>query len=148
MKELSPGFDLWVLPDRDHSDWCVGLDWYLQFQVSRIWARAPQNVPTQLLETARQAEIDPLPQVDDHNVKTQPTLIFSASLLPNQKTLHLPYHNNVKDWLRELESVWLNLKEPSVRVFLPRGVKPDHFEDANLKITKTAEFILDSNPWS
>ncbi|MEQ1876918.1 MAG: hypothetical protein ABL958_09755, partial [Bdellovibrionia bacterium] len=136
------------IPDRGHSDWAVTLDWYLHFQISKASSRRPHEIPEKLIELARQADVElptrPLPT----DMTREPLLIYSARHLPNRETLHLPYPGNVNDWLKRASEIWAKLGEPSARVFLPRGVKTDHFKGLDSKFAKQAEFVADSKIWN
>lgn len=145
---FSPGADLWVVPDRSHSDWSTALDWYLHFQISRASSRRRRPISNSLHELAKQAEVEVIQPDEQNGFETAPMLIYSARLLPNRETLHLPYTGNINDWLKRLTVIWKDLGEPSLRVFLPRGVKPDHFKGLDSNVVSKASFITDSKSWS
>ena len=148
MQELSAGKNLWIIPDRAHSDWATTLDWYLHFQISKASSRRPHEFPEKLIEMAKQADVDLPTRPQPADVSREPLLIYSARLLPNRETLHLPYNGNIQEWLRKAGDIWNNLHEPDARIFLPRGVRPDHFKGLELKLAQQAEFVVDSKLWN
>lgn len=106
------------------------------------------QVAPHLKELARHAEVEPAPEPAPDTIRSKALLISTHALLPNRETLHIPYRNNINDWLEELNAIWVDLKQPTLRVFLPRGVRPEHFHGSKLQITKHAEFVVDGRPWN
>ena len=119
---LNPGDDLWILPDKNSSGWSQKMDWYLNFQVTKARAHAPQKLSSQLQAIVQEEELGLKEVVIDSEA---PLFVASAKNLPNQNTIEVIFHGQEEEWLRQIEQIWIRLQKPKTRIFLPRGFSED-----------------------
>lgn len=115
---LNPGSDLWVVTSLNQSGWTPQLDWYLNFQIAKTNRHRPPELSPFLKEVGAQTglfEIEALSQ------KEAPLLIQSEALLPSKWILVAPFGGQLAEWMKQISKIWLGLKKPSLRVFLPAG---------------------------
>lgn len=124
---LIPGADLWVVGDLESSQWTQKIDWYLNFQIARSKTHKTVEQGTELKSVISQWEVE-APKID--LAATMPLMIASSDLLPNHSTVLVPQAGDVKTWAKRVFEVWKQLDEPSLRVFLPRGVESTSFANA------------------
>lgn len=115
---FNPGSDLWVMPDLEKSHWTAKLDWYLNFQICKSSRHVSPLLPQFLEEVVEETGLDQkkLPANSQHLL-----MIASEELLPNKWVVIIPWENDIAKWTAESFKIWQNLKEPSVRIFLPPG---------------------------
>ena len=131
---LTPGADLWILPNKTHSFWTKRLDWYLNFQISK-----PHPHPQISSQQRRQLQEWELPLVTT-SLKVDLLMIASDNLLPNKQTVILPFiQKKWATWIQQAHHISINLKSPTLRLFLP-----DHYSflDIKEKWPKTIETEL------
>lgn len=124
-KAFSSGHNLWIVPDREHSNWAQKIDWYLQFQISKASIHKPYEPSEFLKNTLSQYDLIS----DDMNMPDRKSLlIFTSHALPNHQLVSIIFSkSNFKAWVQSIYEVWTNLKSPSLRVFLPKGVSEKEF---------------------
>ena len=122
---LSPGSELWILPDMSKSKWTSKLDWYLNFQLTKSTRNKPPMFAEFLTQTVTEAGIDTI----NLSVNNQsPFMIASHDLLPNKWVVVVPWTHNHSAWISKSFEVWNNLNRPSIRLFLPPGQSAGAFE--------------------
>lgn len=136
---LNPGSDLWIVPDLERSRWTAKLDWYLNFQICKASrhesARLPEFVGSVLRETDQA-----FPNV---SVPTDSILMISSSeLLPNKWVLVVPWTENIAEWTDKVIKAWQDLKEPSLRIFLPPGQSAGSIQQQWQKHQAPQEFTV------
>ena len=87
---LSKGASLWVLPPPSQYSFAKKIDAYLQF----IFRKLPEDK------------------------KSKNLLVESSLHLPCQHVLFIPYSSS-DQWAGQVLENWKNLKNPSLRIFLP-----------------------------
>lgn len=113
---LNPGSDLWIVPDLEKSQWAAKLDWHLNFQICKSSRHVSKQLPAFLNDVLVETELDKKP------LRTSgPLMIASSELLPNKWVVIVPWNDNLAAWTSQIFEIWKNLKEPSLRVFLPPG---------------------------
>ena len=90
---LSAGAQLWMLPFDPEAFWFKKINWYLKF----------------LLHTPNKTQ-----------APTEPLLVQSQGLLPNEKVLCLPSKD--EDWISNCYQHWKQFNKPSLRLFLPSSL--------------------------
>lgn len=121
---LNPGADLWIVPDLERSHWTQQLDWYLNFQICKASRHVRPRLPDFVESVIAQTELvlTKLPQ-------TSPQLmIASENLLPNRWIIVMPWSEDLKAWTSESFKAWQQLKQPTLRVFLPPGQSTGAFQ--------------------
>ena len=122
---LNPGADLWILPDTSHSTWTAKLDWYLNFQISKAVRKDRPLVPDFTQNVLSATGLTAIPaQVPS----TAPLMIASQDLLPNKWVVVMKWEGDFETWVQKNFQVWSQLKEPSLRVFLPPGQSTGVFQ--------------------
>lgn len=115
---LNPGSSLWVIPDLEKSHWTAKLDWYLNFQICKSSRHSLKNLPPALSQFLNDSELA------DKSLPSNPSyplMIATEELLPNKWTVVIPWENDMTKWREQVFKIWQDLKEPSLRVFLPPG---------------------------
>ena len=116
---LTPGANLWIIPDYKVSYWSRKVDWYLSFQVAKAQIHKSQQMSEPLKEIVEHCE---LPFKDTSLPDFMPLLITSQHNLPNKYTVKIEFQGSAQAWLKNIHLVWVNLQRPSLRVFLPNNV--------------------------
>lgn len=115
---LNPGSDLWIVPDLEKSQWTARLDWHLNFQICKASRHVSPSLPTFLSDVLTETDLE---KKSIKQKSAAPLMIACENLLPNKWVVILPWKGNLAEWTAELHEVWRQLKEPSLRVFLPPG---------------------------
>lgn len=126
-KAFEGGSDLWVSPEPEVSELTKELNWYTNFLTSRMIYHRPQTVSPVLADILAKNEIEFLgspPETPDR------FLLCTEHVVPNKLLLVLPYKGGLKSWLKQAHRVWQELGQPTVRIFLPKGVDVDQFSKA------------------
>jgi hypothetical protein len=133
------GADLWILPDPKHSSQFAGLDWYLNFQLTRAHTREKPKPSVALVEILQKCDLAK-PSL------TEPTkdrlLISSEYLLPNRWVLQLSYLGSASNWCQQIAEVWTGLRKPTFRVFLPTGLSAGDFQSSWQQIHSFDDFSI------
>lgn len=137
---LSPGADLWIVADLGHSKWTRKIDWYLNFQLMRAEPRKAPEISDELRKVMDTWEFDP-PTIAVR--PTAPLMVASSQLLPNSKTVMVPFTADAGEWVRRCHQVWMELQRPSLRLFLPEALSNGDVEKAWPKSDRTdhIEFV-------
>ena len=136
---LTPGSDIWILSEKKYSFWTQKIDWYLNFQISKEFPRIDLSY-AQRKKLTDQWELPHFKLSMDN--KNRVLMIASERLLPNTKTVILPFINkHLESWVYEALRVWKNIKYPSLRLFFPNDKYYDKTDcirviDQLLPITK------------
>lgn len=124
---LNPGSDLWIVPDLEKSHWTTRLDWYLNFQLCKSSRHITPNLPSFVTEVLEETELEKRVFPISSNA---PLMIASEELLPNKWVVVLPWNGDLTKWTSSIFDIWQNLKEPSLRVFLPPGQSTGNLQAA------------------
>lgn len=122
---LSAGAELWIVPTLDSNHTSPKLDWYLNFQVSKMERHQSAVLPQALQDILAATELEnPLPQKNQSLLKMIPT----KGALPC-KWVIINENLEFKTWVESSVQTWKSLKQPPVRFFLPAGQTPAKFEE-------------------
>lgn len=136
---FNPGSDLWVVPDLEKSQWAARLDWYLNFQICKSSRHKTAQSPLFINDVIKEAELETFYRP----VSIQaPLMIASERLLPNKWVVVLPWADDMSSWGKSVYDMWLGLKEPSLRVFLPPGQSTGNFQQAWVRHHSFQEFTV------
>lgn len=116
---FSPGSELWIIPDAQHSNWTQKLDWYLNFQLLRAERHHSALISEEFKELLKEQQLEP-PTATDESQK--PLMLASQHQLPVNQAVSVPYGGNLKEWVDAVAAVWTGLKRPPLRLFLPKGL--------------------------
>lgn len=140
----NPGSDLWIFPELEDSKWTQKVDWYLNFQIQKNSQRLPIAISEEIRSTLTACEFT----VSDFSlsVETSPLMISSRTQLPNKWVVVVPGSKNFRAWVKTIYSMWTQLKEPSLRVFLPLGTTANSFVESwnLLSASEDLTLVLDS----
>jgi hypothetical protein len=115
LNALTPGADVWIVPDLGVSSWSRKIDWYLNLQLMRAEPKKPTELCSEMREVAQKWDFDvPVAPLNP----LAPLMVVSDRLLPNHQTILVPVGEDGQ-WPRRCHRVWLNLGRPSLRIFLP-----------------------------
>lgn len=115
---FNPGSDLWILPEFPNSRWTAKIDWYLNFQIVRAARHLSPELRNFTLYVQKETGLETYqPPV----LKTAPLMINSEAFFPNKWVVVVPAADNFSHWVRQVSDIWKNLKNPSLRIFLPTG---------------------------
>src|SRR5437868_1774620 len=121
---FNPGSDLWIVPDSPHCRWTQKLDWYLNFQI----VKNQRHLSPEIRNFTKLIQKDTGLETYEHTVvKNAPLMITSEAFFPNKWVVVVPMTGNFSAWVREASNIWENLKNPSLRVFLPTGLNAGSF---------------------
>jgi len=124
---MNPGSSLWIVPDFSASKWTQKLDWYLNFQMIRSSRHLSPELRNFTVYVQRETGIDTF---DNSPSKNQPLMILSEPFFPNNWVVMVPMADNFNQWVRNVSDIWENLKNPTLRIFLPTGQSASSFEKA------------------
>lgn len=136
---LNPGSDLWIVPDLEKSQWTAKLDWYLNFQICKSARHETPQLSSFVSEVLAESELEKIPVP---TTKSWPLMIASERLLPCKWVVVVPWNGSISSWAEKSFEVWQNLKEPSLRVFLPPGQSTGSFEGSWNSYRGTQDFTV------
>lgn len=113
------GCDLWITGQPEDSLWTQKIDWVLNFQILRASRHEKKHPAAQVEEFAGRSGLKlPAP----HSESQAPLLIAADLNLPCRWVLTPAVWD-----LEALVSVWRQLGQPSLRIFLPKNRDADAF---------------------
>ncbi len=139
---LNPGADLWIVTDIDRSRWTAKLDWYLNFQLCKASRHKSAHLQPFVSAVLQETELG----IPDVRLKPNaPLMISSENLLPNKWVVVIPWNEDMDQWAKAISNIWVNLKEPSLRVFLPPGQSAGRLQQEwqNKPSTQEITVVLD-----
>ncbi len=122
---LSGGHPVWMVPNAEKCPWTRRLDWYLNFQ----WQRAKSHKKRELDFALKEILVH-----EEHEIKKieipakAPLMVASQNVFPNEKTIHVPFRENIAEWVSDCQKIWRDLGSPSVRLFLPYETSIEEIE--------------------
>lgn len=121
---IQGGHDLWVLPHYQSSQWTPQIDWMMNFQILKTSRVKFKSIDLQIYRILKENEIH-LHQIElDTDYLLIPTQLFFS----NRWVLYCSNIVNSEGevlssrWLKDIHRLWKGLKNPSLRIFLPRSV--------------------------
>jgi hypothetical protein len=123
---FSPGANLWVIPDLAQSYWSNKINWYLNFQISRLINHKKKTTPKKLEKIIQDNKME---FQFHHQVPEQsPVLISPNHQLPCGQVLML-YFESETQWINSIYKEWIHLKTPDTRIFLPKNLDEKTFRE-------------------
>lgn len=117
LQAFSPGADLWIVGNLDHSTWARKIDWYLHFQLLRAETHQAPQLSKELKTILEQWDFQaPHLQMDE---KRDPLMVASRDFLPNKLTLQVPEQDKERAWIETCSELWRKLGRPATRIFVP-----------------------------
>lgn len=125
-KAFGAGSDLWIVPDPEESEIASRIDWYLNFQIAKSKVHETQKISAHL-EASIKTHALVLPQISKED--GAPLLIASEQRFPNRMVVEMKVSAKPKVWVDEIQKLWAKLDRPRLRVFLPRDMTPEDFQN-------------------
>ena len=125
-QSYNPGAALWVVPDFKHSNIASKLDWYNNFLVGKTTRKELQTMSSTLIQILNETEI---PRFDFKMQSEDSILIPTDSKFPNRWTAFVPYSGELVVWCEKINKLYLDLKNPSLRIFLPTNLSLSEFTE-------------------
>lgn len=135
---LSSGADLWVGPDHNHSAWIREMDWFLNHIILKKDNHEVRKMDHEVRGLLFQNQI-----VFQDVVSPNSDLLVAAShQLPTQWLMIVPWNGQIEKWLAHVHNNWKNLKYPSLRLFLPKGVSVSECSRVWQKVSDHQDFTV------
>src|SRR5690606_10285279 len=100
-------------------------DWYLNFQVARAELHAALPISPELKRVIVENELGlPEPMAPAN----APLMISADQHFPTAKVIEIKTLSSLQEWVSTIQSVWLRLRRPRLRVFLPNDLTPEEFQ--------------------
>lgn len=116
---LEPGSQLWIAPPLEDSAWTQKIDWYLNLQLLKSLPHKSKQMTPEIEEVLSDAEItidELLPRA------SSPLMVAAQDFLPASQVVILPT-TDAKSWIQQARQIWIKMRTPATRVFLPEGIK-------------------------
>jgi hypothetical protein len=124
-KSFGPGADLWVMPEAAHSSMAKKVDWYLNFQISKAELHTPMPISPELKKVIVENDLG----LPEHRLSPDaPLMISSDQHFPVSKIVEIKTLSSLQEWVASIQTLWLKLKRPRLRVFLPNELTPEEFQ--------------------
>jgi len=120
---FSAGADLWIVPERKKSRLVQKIDWYLNFQIAKSVQHQTKTVSKDIHEILKNCALDGLKGYDFLPEESDALMILSNQSLPNRWVMILKGSEDIETWLTTAVQKWKKMNSPSVRIFLPEGLK-------------------------
>jgi hypothetical protein len=121
---FNPGSDLWIVPDSANCHWTQKLDWYLNFQIIKSQRHLSPEIRNFTKHIQKETGLE---TYDISLPKDAPLMITSEAFFPNKWVVIVQMTSNFALWVHEVSGIWGNLKQPSLRIFLPTGQNTGSF---------------------
>lgn len=136
---FNPGAELWVVPDFDHSQIATKLDWYNGFLAGKMSRKGPKKMASDLVDILNETE---LPQFEYHIQTQDSILVPTQSKFPNRWTAFIPYNGDLDNWCIRINKLYLNLKNPTLRIFLPTDLSLSAFTETWRSISSIEDLSI------
>lgn len=130
---LSPGADLWVVPERKNSLLAQKLDWYLNFQIAKSAQHQSRPLPQRVTEILKKCALQNYDWIEQSK---DSLMVLSNHVFPNRWVLVVRGSDDITAWLGDIFERWQKLNFPTLRIFLPKEASRGDFE----KVSKKWEF--------
>lgn len=124
---LSPGADLWVVPERKNSQLAQKLDWYLNFQIAKSAQHQSRPLPQKVTEILKKCALQSYDWIEESK---DCLMVLSHHVFPNRWVLVVRGSDDFSSWIGNIFERWQKLNFPTLRVFLPREISRQEFEKA------------------
>lgn len=138
-QSYNPGAELWVVPDFDHSQIATKLDWYNSFLAGKMSRKESRKMDSHLIETLEQTE---LPKFEYQTHLEDITLIPTKNKFPNRWTAFVPYNGDLAFWCKKINKLYLDLKSPALRIFLPTNLSLSEFTETWRSISSLEDLSI------
>jgi len=122
---MNSGADLWVIPNIEKSKSAQKLDWYMNFQISRAKEHKTSELSSEMKKILAKCGTSEI-QIKKNNSNT--IMFDSSHLLPNRWLVVVPENKQSTNWIDQIAQIWVDLRKPTLRVFLPTGLSSGEFQ--------------------
>lgn len=138
-QSYNPGAELWVVPDFDNSKIASRLDWYNNFLVGKMTRKESKKMASHLVEILEETE---LPYYKHDSSPKDIILIPTRSKFPNRWTAFVPFTQGLTDWCTQINKLYLDLKNPTLRIFLPTNLSLSEFTETWRSISSVEDLSI------
>jgi hypothetical protein len=138
-QSYNPGAELWIVPDFEHSKIATKLDWYNSFLAGKMTRKETKKMDNYLVEILEETE---LPDFKYETSTTDVILIPTKSKFPNRWTAFVPYNGDLANWSGKINKLYLDLKNPSLRIFLPTNLSLSEFTETWRSISSVEDLSI------
>ncbi|MBL7542342.1 MAG: hypothetical protein JNL11_00930 [Bdellovibrionaceae bacterium] len=138
-QSYNPGAELWIVPDFEHSKIATKLDWYNSFLAGKMTRKESKKMDSYLVEIIEETELP------DFNIKTATNdviLIPTKSKFPNRWTAFVPHTGGLNEWCLKIHKLYQDLKNPSLRIFLPTNLSLSEFTETWRSISSVEDLSI------
>lgn len=121
---LSPGSDLWIVPERKNSSLVPRLDWYLNFQIAKSSLHHRAALPPAVSEILKECALEGYDWAPE---ESEALLILASPFLPCRWVMVLKNSSQFDSWVKAAVEKWKKMNSPTVRIFLPHEVSASDF---------------------
>lgn len=136
---FNPGAELWVAPDFEHSQMASKLDWYNNFLAGKMTRKEFKSLDSTLIATLVETE---LPQLNFQPQSDDIILIPTEAKFPNRWTAIVPYQGELAVWCKKINKLYLDLKNPTLRIFLPTNLSLSEFTETWRSISSVEDLSI------
>lgn len=138
-QSYNPGAELWVVPDFENSKIATKLDWYNSFLAGKMTRKETRQMDSYLVDILEETE---LPDLSYPTSKSDVILIPTQSKFPNRWTAFVPYQGNLVNWCTKISKLYLDLKNPTLRIFLPTNLSLSEFTETWRSISSVEDLSI------
>ncbi len=124
---LNSGADLWIIPDFSNSVMAIQLDWYNNFLIGKTLRKNKYLLDSKLNTILDETE---LPRYENLPFPGDVIMISSSKPFPNRWTVMVGYEQDSTLWCQKIFKLYLDLKKPSLRIFLPSNLGMNQFVES------------------
>lgn len=119
---FQPDSDLWVFSGKIPKSFILKLDWYLNFQISKSSHHQKQKLSETIDQIVSSTEMK-LPNIQMETAS--PLFLSVRDLLPCRWIALYPQTESAA-WLDAVQTTWLHLGKPKLKLFVPEGEDPQN----------------------
>lgn len=134
---LLEGSKLWVIPDDKYSPWNDRINWLINFQLSKVQLHSEPKLSPWITNCLNECGIEPLILP-----KYNPVLIPVKNLLPAEWLCLMPVNSKMQHWVESVYKVWVQMRRPKLRVFLPTGADKEDWQNFWIQLEPNEELTV------
>lgn len=114
---LNPGCDSWFIPHFHQSNWAKQIDWYLNFQLTKLATKKSFKVNPHIEEIAKEEEFE----IPILNLKENaPILTACSKHLPTSHLIQVHFED-LESWVKDIYDIAKQMRLFKLRIFLPKS---------------------------
>lgn len=136
---FNTGADLWVIPDFSNSKIASQLDWYNNFIIGKTLRKNQFVISSEINQILQETELPR--QVITVNGNDN-LMIATSKQLPNRWTIMVWYEQDSTSWCKKIHDLYLHLKNPTLRIFLPTNLSMNQFVESWRLVSSEEDFSI------